>query len=516
MANAPRIRDLLKAVINKAPQTEARITNLASATELIQEISKGSATSVLKEVKLALTDLNGLTNVSQRERIRTTLYLDERSQPFVIEVMGALLVRATDPMFVARALPLLVEMWQQLGNSYRKWLDAADQGQVHSTEGQLAVCRLLGLQVRIAECLLVRAKPIPAPVWSLAHKLFRLSERATPGGAKIKLYPPDAGFVTAGSLLGVLHLLAAAPCFTLPPGQVLALCEWLWTRQEGISMTTTPSKGATLMVDLAVSDVCRPLRRGAQPEMSAYLHCQQLLSDLQTHAPAFMKRGTSLFPQLQEIWSGRFRVFSRQSVRQPQDKEALIRLEWTPLLSLVRTPAQSVQEEINPKATQQGSDWKPVAPGEEENKPSKPERARVLNLSQGGLALSLPKQVAGEPGLGDLIGVAFLEGGAPMLGQVVWLNRSQAKYLGIGVKLLGEDAVVVNAQRVGTQRKLEAIALQRHSPGMPEWTGVILPPGNPIAAGEYLVGIDDELELCRLVPVATGNDKLIVAEALPA
>jgi len=515
VANAPRIRDLLKAVINKAPQTEARITNLASATELIQEISKGSATSVLKEVKLALTDLNGL-NVSQRERIRTTLYLDERSQPFVIEVMGALLVRATDPMFVARALPLLVEMWQQLGNSYRKWLDAADPAQVQSADGQLAVCRLLGLQVRIAECLLVRAKPVPAPVWSLAHKLFRLSERAAPGGNQIKLYPPDPGFVTAGSLLGVLHLLGASPCFTLPPGQVLALCEWLWVRQESISTTGTQTREATLLVDLAVADVCKPLRRGEQPAMSGFINCQKLLADLHTHAPAFMKKGTTLFPQLQEIWSGRFRVFSRQSVRQPQDKEALIRLEWTPLVSLVRSPDNSVQDEIKPKAAQQGGDWKPLAPGEEQSKPVKPERARLVNQSQGGLALSLPKQIASEPGLGDLIGVALLEGGPAMLGQVVWLNRSQAKYLGVGVKLLGEDAVVVNAQRVGTQRKMEAIALQKHAPGMPDWTGLILPPGNPIVAGEYLVGINDELELCRLVPMATGNDKLIMAEALPA
>lgn len=516
VATPPRIRSLLKAVIGHSAQTEARVTNLASATELIQEISKGSATSVLREVKSALAELNTLENISLKERIRTTLYLDEKCQPYVLEVMGALLVRAADPMFMARALPLLVEVWQQLGASYRKWLDAVDANNLHSNEGQLAVCRLLGLQIRMAQCLLVRAKPIHAQIVTLSHKLYLHTERSPHGAHPIKLYPDAHGLVTAGSLLGVQHLMALAPFSTLPPGHILALIDWLWMHQEGITVTASPTDHTALVLDLATTDNCRPLRRGVQVPTARFIDCQRLLDDLYHNAPAFMNVSTPLYAQLLEAWSGQFRVFGRQSVRYQTEKEAIIRLGWTPLLALVNDPSTVIKDEITPKTTK-SSDWKPLAPGEEESKPTKIERARVLNSSLTGLALALPKQLDSEPALGDLIGVALLDGAAVMLGQVVWINRSQTRYLGVGVKLLGEDAVVVTVQRVGTQRNTEGIALQRHSSSNgTDWTGLLLPPGNPLIAGEYLVAMNGEPELCRLVPMPTGSDRLVLAEALPA
>lgn len=515
MANAPGFKNLLKAVIGHSPNTEARVTNLASATELIQEISKGSATSVLKEVKLALGELNGLDWVSAKERIRTTLYLDEKSQPFILEVMGALLVRASDPLFMARALPLLVETWQQMATSYRKWLEATEVSQLQTAEGQLATCRLLALQVRMAQCLLVRAKPVHEQIWTFAHKLYQRAERAQTTRNPQQLYPADSFQVTPGSLLSVLHLLTLAPYQTLSAGHLFALCDWLWVRQQGIQLLPAPSERSTLVIDLATLLPARPQRRGPQTEQSRFIECPTLQDDLRTRAPAFMNATTPLYLQLSEAWGGRFRVFCRQSARQSVDKEAVVRLTWTPLLAMVNDPAAAVKDELTPKPQTRGADWKPLAPGEEEAKPVKVERVRIINQSSGGLGLLLPRQLDAEPILGDLIGVAPVEGGQALLGEVVWLDRTQTRYLEAGVRLLGEDAVVVRAQRVGAPRKVEAIAVQRCLPGAADWTGLIMPPGQPVPAGEYLVGVDDSPELCRLVPVPTRSDRLILAEALP-
>ncbi|WP_137935829.1 hypothetical protein [Chitinivorax sp. B] len=504
------LRRFLRAVLRKA-DANIRVTDLRSATELIEELREQDALQALREIRTALSDLNGLDWLGIKERIRTTQYLDDKSRPLSDEVIARLFAPGTADTYLLKALPVVTQSWGELSTSYQRCLQHFEK-EGGNAELVLSVCsRTMALSAYILECMLYRHYEISEGTWRTLHSAYLLAEKH-----QVVAKRETESSLTPGQWLIAGHLLARMPYSRMLPQEIRATAEWLRQAVPMCQLATGVNvRRDALCIDLQSGESATGARRMVQSEACRGVATDKLVTAWLKSPPLSGRpvQWKELVLDIGLAWGGKPRSFRRRVQREKANREVLLRHGVADVLALLKNPDAILAEKTDNQRYSFES-WFGEEPDSDAPDPSEQSQpgCTLIDQSAIGISVRFPKQDRFDVPVGELIGAYSAGDAAPRIGRVARVARRLGGDIEIGIEVIALHAVPVVVQDPGTKVRFEAIFVaQSANPLLSE--RLLLPATKTGIDGIFVVALSNGIVKARISADATvSNARFVVCK----
>ncbi|MBB5017865.1 hypothetical protein HNQ59_001135 [Chitinivorax tropicus] len=504
------LRRFLRAVLRKT-DVNVRVTDLRSATELIEELREQDALQALREIHSALVDLNGLDWLGLKERIRTTQYLDDKSRPLSDEVIARLFAPGAADAYLLKALPVVTQSWSELSTSYQRCLAQFEKDGGHAEQVLVVSSRAMALTCYMLECMLYRHYEVGESTWRLLHGAYRLAEKHQVVGKR-----ESETALTPGQWLMVAHLLARIPYGRMLPQEVRAVAEWLRQAVSMCQLTTGINvRRDALCVDLHLNEMAQGARRILQSEGHRGLVTDKLMQAWLKSPPLSGRpvQWKEIVLDIGFAWSGKPRAFRRRAQREKMQREVLLRHGVNDVLALLKSPDAALMEKSNHERYSFES-WFGEEGGMDAPDPREKAQPGSLLIDQSaiGVAIRFPRQDRYDVPVGELVGIYSAGDAAPRIGRVARINRRLSGDIEVGIELLALHAMPIVVQDPQTKVRFEAIHVAQSA--NPLFSGCLLLPATRTGIdGVFLVTLGNGVFKARVAADATvSNARFVVCK----
>lgn len=263
---------LISAILRK--KSDDPVGDLKSATIWVQELPLADVHRAHIEIVRALSSINENKKMPLKERIRVSMYLNEKAQGLQDKLCRDYLSAMENPHAVERNyLHTILAFWDEMAVAYQICIRSFAQNPnsklwptIHTI-----TARALHFYAMQAKWAHLRYLPVETSVWRNLHRLYLFAERENFDKTALKLFPGDSDDTNCLSeYLQPLMLQLANP-ESLQPLQINQLDQWLdtWAKSLSLERQFRPHR-QLYAVNLGDTKPARSLRRNMLGEKYRY------------------------------------------------------------------------------------------------------------------------------------------------------------------------------------------------------------------------------------------------------
>ncbi|WP_028454456.1 hypothetical protein [Chitinilyticum litopenaei] len=428
-------KGLISALFSRKEQEG--VHDLKSATLLMQELPESDILNAQIEIVKALQQLNGNTQISLKERMRTVPYLDEKARGLQKHLVDIYYGRQIDTGATPQqVLPTLLAFWNDMGEAYRLCLKQASQTNARGLEEQLQrfslrAMRYFGEHIKWAY---LRYMEIDPRTWRRLNKLYQFAEQQGFAIAPQNAYSDTPGETIRHEYIRILMLALANPD-KLQPEQIELISEWLghWSHRIDLEDQIRPNR-QLFAVNIAGTSPPKRLRRDMVGENWRYWYTEALITHLKDVSEQ-LQRGVppehlelpeasataanqELLRSLIDLWSRDTPAPIRKTERQLTSKKVLVQRGFAQVLRRYTEPDKTA-----PRGSLQ--QWE------------------VVNESATGLGVRYQSLIDDQLLVGELIGISDAPETPPSIAIVRRINKRLDGQVLVGIETLTHTPILV-------------------------------------------------------------------------
>ncbi|TCP12098.1 hypothetical protein EV683_11020 [Crenobacter luteus] len=407
-----------------------------SATTLVNALPEAEYAGALVEIVKSIAKINADTEISLKERLKTLLYIDERTHVIHTQLCDDFLAGKAG---VKSFQPSILAYLQQLSKAYLICLKL-QQGNPQpalAADIRLATARALNHQMRLTLWNALNYLNSDGQLWQQGYRLYLSAEEQGCERQPIRLYESEREETSCEQILLRGAMLKLAQTDNLRPVEIVAVERLL----GGLAGCTRFERQANLvdepvfLLDLEAAAPPQTMRRGMLGPGVRYWSGQpfanrlaDIMLDLDKGLPPLLTQTRlrlseheweQLCAKLATRWARDGGVSLRKSERSPQLKQAEVDVgfERIAFLAKVQQPAHATDGSHE--------DW------------------RIQDVSQTGMGLNFYGRDIEPLALGRLLCVRE-SGGTPQLGVIRRIARESSGNARVGVELLGHSPIAVS------------------------------------------------------------------------
>ncbi len=228
---------LINAILRK--RSDDPVGSLKSATVWVQELPLADVHRAHIEIVKALSSINENKKMPLKERVRVTLYLNEKARTLQENLCRDFLATVDDPNAPERAyLQTILAFWEEMAVAYQLCIRQFAQAPVEKLWPQIRTitARALYHYAMQAKWSHLRYLPVAGAVWRNLHRLYLFAERERFEAMPLKLFPDDPDETTCQAEYVQPLMLAAVHPESLRLAQIDLVDRWLDTWSKSIHL----------------------------------------------------------------------------------------------------------------------------------------------------------------------------------------------------------------------------------------------------------------------------------------
>ncbi|WP_024303150.1 PilZ domain-containing protein [Pseudogulbenkiania sp. MAI-1] len=400
---------------------------LPSATVLVRDLPQTEYFTATVEIIKAVAKISADSKMSLKERVRTLLYIDEKTHGIQRRLRADYLNQKPGSK---HHLPTILAYWHELANAYHICVRLAEKSTGTSLNDELALATLRGLnyQKQLITWSAIRHLKPEATVWQQAYRFYQYAEAHDFSRTPMKLFENAQWEVTAETLLIHGCMMHLAQTDNMLQQEILATDRLLNILCQPLRLDLQPQpKRTVFLANLALPEPPRRMLRGMAGKDCRYWNTEpvtqklaDLMFDLDQRLPSALanfglglcqKDWSALCEKLAIRWSDDGGKSHRKAERSAKLEAATVDIGFERIAYLVKVQDDSSATQV------ETDDW------------------RITDYSTTGLGLTYLGKNADELALGRLIRVNSVSH-PDVLGIIRRLSRHKNGTL-VGVEILG-------------------------------------------------------------------------------
>lgn len=445
---------------------------LPSATVLVRDLPQAEYFTATVEIIKAVAKISADSKMSLKERVRTLLYIDEKTHGIQRRLRSDYLDLKPGSK---HHLPTILAYWHELANAYHICVRLAEKSAGTTLNDELALVTLRGLnyQKQLITWSAMRYLKPEATVWQQAYRFYQYAEAQDFARTPMRLFEDAPWEVSCETLLIHGCMMHLAQTDNMQLKEILATDRLLNILCQPLKLDLQPlPKQTVFLVNLSLPEPPRRMLRGMAGKDCRYWNTEpvteklaDLMFDLDQRLPSALanfklglgqKDWSSLCEKLAIRWSDDGGKSHRKAERAPKLEPATVDVGFERIVYQVK-----VQDSTGTPAPD-NDDW------------------RLTDYSATGLGLTYLGKNIDELALGRLILVSTASHEA-VLGIIRRLSRHKNGTL-VGVEILGTRPAGITLLEAETAESTPASALyitQQNSAKNQRWFLIPKPLAEP-------------------------------------
>lgn len=422
---------------------------LPSATVLVRDLPQTEYFTATVEIIKAVAKISADAKMSLKERVRTLLYIDEKTHGIQRRLRADYLDQKPGSK---HHLPTILAYWHELANAYHICVRLAEKSTGTTLNDELALAALRGLnyQKQLITWSAMRYLKPEATVWQQAYRFYQYAEVQDFARTPMRLFEDSPWEVSCETLLIHGCMMHLAQTDNMQLKEILATDRLLNILCQPLKLDLQPlPKKTVFLANLALSEPPRRMLRGMTGKDCRYWITEpvteklaDLMFDLDQRLPSALanfklglsqKDWSGLCEKLAIRWSDDGGKSLRKAERAAKLESATVNIGFERIAYLVK-----VQDSPAPQQAET-DDW------------------RITDYSATGLGLTYLGKSVDELVLGRLIRVNAASHG-DVLGVIRRLSRHKNGTL-VGVEILGTQPAGITLIEVENPESSPASAL---------------------------------------------------------
>ncbi|RXZ42130.1 PilZ domain-containing protein [Crenobacter cavernae] len=427
------LKKLVSSLVNRnGPQSSIA----QSATTLVNELPEAEYAGALVEIVKSIAKINAETDISLKERLKTLLYIDERTHVIHEHLCDDFLAGKAG---VKSFLPSILAYLQELSKAYSICLKLyqGNPQAVLAADIRLATARALNHQMRLTLWNALSYLNSDGMLWQQGYRFYLSAEEQGCDRLPLKLYESDREETTCEHILLRGAMLQLAQTDNLRPAEIVAVERLLYSLAGCTRFEKQPNlvDEPVFLLNLETPAAPQPMRRGTLGRGVRYWSGQPLANrladimlDLDKGLPSILTQTRLRFSENEWVqlcsklatrWSRDGGLSLRKSERSLQMKSVAVDVGFERIAFLAKV------QNAYPSGEDSSEEW------------------RLQDVSQTGMGLNYFGRHLDKLVLGRLL-MMREEDGNPRLGVIRRISRENSGNARVGVELFGHSPIGVS------------------------------------------------------------------------
>ncbi|WP_241499353.1 PilZ domain-containing protein [Chromobacterium sphagni] len=251
-----------------------------SATLLVRDLPQAEYFTAVVEIIKAVSKINADTDMSQKERVKTLLYVDDKAAGIHHQLCQDYLLSKSGSKGY---LPTILAYWHELSSAYQICLRMNKAGSSQATQSDLQLVTVRGLhhQMRLIAWNALRYLKPEGSAWQQGFRFYTYAEDAGFSRTPILMYQDSRQEISCEHLLiqaGMLHL---AQTENMLHKEIVAVDQLLMLLSQHIPLDKqAQQEGPIFVYNLSIPEPPQPMLRGMAGKWHRYWSAYEITSRL--------------------------------------------------------------------------------------------------------------------------------------------------------------------------------------------------------------------------------------------